>query len=82
MKIFSSNFIEKVEKLKKQFKEKKNSEINAINVEIHALSSATKPLCAWISRDAVQDCRESCGGHGYLKGIRFLTILTLIVENQ
>ncbi|XP_039308030.1 peroxisomal acyl-coenzyme A oxidase 3 isoform X2 [Solenopsis invicta] len=36
-------------------------------VEIHALSCATKPLCAWITRDAIQDCRESCGGHGYLK---------------
>jgi len=35
--------------------------------EIHALSSATKPLCSWISRDAIQNCRESCGGHGYLK---------------
>lgn len=36
-------------------------------IEIHALSSATKPLCSWIARDAIQDCRESCGGHGYLK---------------
>ncbi|XP_077258489.1 peroxisomal acyl-coenzyme A oxidase 3 isoform X1 [Temnothorax americanus] len=36
-------------------------------MEIHALSSATKPLCSWIARDAIQDCRESCGGHGYLK---------------
>ncbi|XP_039308028.1 peroxisomal acyl-coenzyme A oxidase 3 isoform X2 [Solenopsis invicta] len=36
-------------------------------VEIHVLSCATKPLCAWITRDAIQDCRESCGGHGYLK---------------
>jgi len=38
-----------------------------IGMEIHALSSATKPLCSWIARDAIQDCRESCGGHGYLK---------------
>lgn len=36
-------------------------------IELHALSSATKPLCSWIARDAIQDCRESCGGHGYLK---------------
>ena len=40
----------------------------ALGMEIHALSSATKPLCAWTARDAIQDCRESCGGHGYLKG--------------
>lgn len=38
-----------------------------LGMEIHALSSATKPLCSWIARDAIQDCRESCGGHGYLK---------------
>ncbi|XP_039308037.1 peroxisomal acyl-coenzyme A oxidase 3-like [Solenopsis invicta] len=46
----------------------KNKDLNADTVmEIHALSCATKPLCAWIARDAIQDCRESCGGHGYLK---------------
>lgn len=39
----------------------------ATGVEIHALSSAIKPVCTWMARDAIQDCRESCGGHGYLK---------------
>ncbi|RLU21718.1 hypothetical protein DMN91_006094 [Ooceraea biroi] len=38
-----------------------------LGVEIHALSSATKALCSWTARDAIQDCRESCGGHGYLQ---------------
>ncbi|EFN80595.1 peroxisomal acyl-coenzyme A oxidase 3 isoform X2 [Harpegnathos saltator] len=38
-----------------------------MGMEIHALSSATKPFCSWTARDAIQDCRESCGGHGYLK---------------
>lgn len=36
--------------------------------EIHALSSAAKPACTWAVRDAIQDCREATGGHGYLKG--------------
>ena len=36
-------------------------------MEMHALSCAVKPLCSWTSRDILQDCRESCGGHGYLK---------------
>ena len=47
----------------------KDKELAALKgMEMHALSSALKPLCAWTSRDAIQDCRESCGGHGYLKG--------------
>lgn len=41
-------------------------------VELHALSSAAKPFCTWIVRDAIQDCRESTGGHGYLKGLHLI----------
>jgi len=36
--------------------------------EIHAMVSANKPLVTWTCRDAIQECREACGGHGYLKG--------------
>lgn len=35
--------------------------------ELHALSSAAKPVCTWTVRDIIQECREACGGHGYLK---------------
>lgn len=35
--------------------------------ELHALVSTFKPLCTWTARDAVQEAREACGGHGYLK---------------
>lgn len=47
--------------------------------EIHALSCASKPLASWLARDAIQECRESCGGHGYFKGRNsswFTNILT------
>ncbi|XP_043799974.1 peroxisomal acyl-coenzyme A oxidase 3-like isoform X1 [Apis laboriosa] len=46
---------------------KNQDNIDSEGMEIHALSSATKPVCSWTSRDIIQDCRESCGGHGYLK---------------
>jgi hypothetical protein len=36
--------------------------------EIHAMVSAAKPLVTWTCRDITQECREACGGHGYLKG--------------
>lgn len=48
---------------------KNQDNIDNEGMEIHALSSATKPVCSWTSRDIIQDCRESCGGHGYLKSM-------------
>lgn len=35
--------------------------------EIHALVSCSKSLITWTARDAIQEARECCGGHGYLK---------------
>ncbi|XP_053958182.1 peroxisomal acyl-coenzyme A oxidase 3 [Anastrepha ludens] len=35
--------------------------------EIHAVISSSKPLMTWTARDAIQEAREACGGHGYLK---------------
>lgn len=39
-----------------------------LGTEIHGVSTAIKPISSWNMRDAIQECREACGGHGYLKG--------------
>jgi len=41
-----------------------------MGAEIHAISSVGKAACGWIARDAIQESREACGGHGYLKASR------------
>lgn len=42
-------------------------DVSKLGMELHALSSAVKPVCTWAARDGIQECREACGGHGYLK---------------
>lgn len=39
--------------------------------EIHAVACAAKPISGWLCRDAIQECREACGGHGFLFASRF-----------
>lgn len=38
--------------------------------EMHALISAAKPLMTSSCREAIQECRDACGGHGFLKSAR------------
>ncbi|KAK9877073.1 hypothetical protein WA026_016102 [Henosepilachna vigintioctopunctata] len=45
----------------------KNETLPDRGIEIHAISSGCKPVAGWAMRDAIQECREACGGHGYLK---------------
>ncbi|KAL1379947.1 hypothetical protein pipiens_014546 [Culex pipiens pipiens] len=41
--------------------------VEHVGMEIHALSSAAKAICTWAARDGIQESREACGGHGFLK---------------
>lgn len=53
--------------VKESYDIKTGKESDASLAEMHVVSSATKPVCSWIVRDLIQECREACGGHGYLK---------------
>ncbi|XP_043282724.1 peroxisomal acyl-coenzyme A oxidase 3-like isoform X2 [Venturia canescens] len=68
VKIFSRNFAKNAQSLQaKFFGDGDRNKLAIEGAEIHALSCATKPLVSWLVRDALVDCREACGGHGYLK---------------
>lgn len=35
--------------------------------ELHAVISCCKPMITWVTSAGIQEARECCGGHGYLK---------------
>lgn len=49
-------------------------ELADMGAEIHALTCSGKAYVGWLTRDCIQECREACGGHGYLQiaGIGYL----------
>ena len=42
-------------------------ELADMGAEIHALTCSGKAYVGWLTRDCIQECREACGGHGYLQ---------------
>lgn len=59
-------FIHFTESTMGQLMKDKSERMAELGKEIHAFSSSSKPLGAWLARDCIQECREACGGHGYL----------------
>ena len=68
---FSMTFFDNFGELQMLMMMKDNSgRQDELGKEIHAISCSSKPLAAWTARDAIQECREACGGHGYIKANR------------
>lgn len=53
-------------------------ELAARQAEVHALSSASKPILTWLSRTAVTRARDGMGGHGFSSFARIGQIKTEI----
>jgi len=51
----------------KRFMNRKEAEMQ----EIEALAAGMKAYSTWNTRDTIQECREACGGKGYLSENRF-----------
>ncbi|XP_048507649.1 peroxisomal acyl-coenzyme A oxidase 3 isoform X2 [Athalia rosae] len=64
MSEFSQVYLENVQK---SMEGENIPDLSQIVSEIHSIVSAIKPLITWTCRDAIKECREACGGHGYLK---------------
>lgn len=61
----------KIEVLYNQAKEMaKNNDFSLIS-DIHTLSAGLKPFCTWFTHYGIDECRQSCGGHGYSAYSRF-----------
>ena len=53
--------------MKQEFQQGNDSKLGPL----HALISGLKAFCTWNALKGVEECRQSCGGHGYLKSAGF-----------
>ncbi|KAI8467455.1 MAG: acyl-CoA dehydrogenase/oxidase C-terminal [Monoraphidium minutum] len=49
--------------------------------ELHALSSGLKAVCTWITADGIEECRRTCGGHGYSRLSGLPSLFQSYVQN-
>ncbi|XP_018332514.1 peroxisomal acyl-coenzyme A oxidase 3 [Agrilus planipennis] len=70
-RIFVTEFAEDyTSSVEKSASETHLGNLNDLVAEIHATVAAMKPLISWTCRDGIQECREACGGYGFLKSAR------------
>jgi acyl-CoA oxidase len=55
---------------------------NNIIAELHAVSSALKPIVSWFCIQMIQICRQMLGGHGYSQYSRYGTMFNDADINQ
>jgi acyl-CoA oxidase len=49
--------------------------------DIHATTSSLKSFTTTITADGLEDCRKSCGGHGFLTSSGFPELITSYLQN-
>ena len=49
--------------------------------DIHATTSCLKSFTTTIAADGLEDCRKSCGGHGFLASSGFPELITTFLQN-
>lgn len=49
--------------------------------DLHATTSCLKAFSSTIAADGLEDCRKSCGGHGFLSSSGFTELITTFLQN-
>ena len=67
-KVFVGDFTDQyLHCVEQSYKGAEMKDLTSVAAEVHAMVSAMKPLVTWTCASAIQESREACGGHGYLK---------------
>jgi len=49
--------------------------------DLHASTSCLKSFCTTVAADGIEDCRKSCGGHGYLQASGLPEMIQSYLQN-